>query len=203
MLWIGATDAAQEVVKERAVLERERAIGVKLRAYVASKLIVLFGLVTVQTVLYSAILFAFRPFDAGAGAWLAIFALLIATGCAAVCMGLAISGFAGTPDQSMSFVPLAVIPQLLFAGAIVPVAAMAEPAQSDLLRDLRPVVAGRGGHGDRYERPDRRVTGPRRGGGVRHQLLRRRAAVRTRRCSLGFALLFLALLLYSLRERPG
>ena len=45
-------------------------------------------------------------------------------------MGLAISAISGTPDQAMSFVPLAVIPQLLFAGAIVPVEGMAEPAQT-------------------------------------------------------------------------
>ena len=130
VLWLGAIDAAQEIVKERAVLERERAIGVKLRAYVASKVIVLFGLVTLQTLLYAGLLLAFRPLDADLGAWLAVFALLIATGCVAVCMGLAISAFSGTPDQAMSFVPLAVIPQLLFAGAIVPVAGMAEPAQT-------------------------------------------------------------------------
>ena len=130
VLWLGAIDAAQEIVKERAVLERERAIGVKLRAYVASKVIVLFGLVTLQTLLYAGLLLAFRPLDADVGAWLSVFALFIATGCVAVCMGLAISAFSGTPDQAMSFVPLAVIPQLLFAGAIVPVAGMAEPAQT-------------------------------------------------------------------------
>ena len=130
MLWLGAIDAAQEVVKERAVLERERAVGVKLRAYLASKLIVLFGLVTVQTVLYAGLLLALRPLDADFGAWVSVFALLVATGCVAVCMGLAISAISGTPDQAMSFVPLAVIPQLLFAGAIVPVEGMAEPAQT-------------------------------------------------------------------------
>ena len=90
----------------------------------------LFGLVTLQTLLYAGLLLAFRPLDADLGAWLAVFALLVATGCVAVCMGLAISAFSGTPDQAMSFVPLAVIPQLLFAGAIVPVEGMAEPAQT-------------------------------------------------------------------------
>jgi ABC-type multidrug transport system ATPase subunit/pSer/pThr/pTyr-binding forkhead associated (FHA) protein len=130
VLWLGAIDAAQEVVKERAVLERERAVGVKLRAYLASKLVVLFGLVTVQTLLYAGLLLALRPLDADFGAWAAVFALLVATGCVAVCLGLAISSISGTPDQAMSFVPLAVIPQLLFAGAIVPVQGMAEPAQT-------------------------------------------------------------------------
>lgn len=200
VLWIGATDAAQEVVKERAVLERERAIGVKLRSYVASKLIVLFGMVTVQTVLYTAILFAFRPLDADLGAWLSIAALFIATGCTAVCMGLAISGFAGTPDQSMSFVPLAVIPQLLFAGAIVPVAAMAEPAQT-----ISYAIFGQwslAAAGTAVDMNARIAESPDPGGAVAYGtgffdvgLLYGLAVL------LGFALVFLAMLVFSLRER--
>ena len=52
------------------------------------------------------------------------------TGFVAVAMGLVISAMAGSEDQAMSIVPLAVIPQLLFAGSIVPVERMAEPAQT-------------------------------------------------------------------------
>ena len=202
VLWIGATDAAQEVVKERAVLERERAIGVKLRSYVASKLIVLFGMVTLQTVLYTTLLLAFRPLDADLGSWLSIYALFIATGWTAVCMGLAISGFAGTPDQSMSFVPLAVIPQLLFAGSIVPVAAMAEPAQT-----ISYAIFGQwslAAAGTAIDMNARIAESPDPGGAVAYGtgffdvgLLYGLAVL------LGFGVVFLTLLVYSLRERPG
>ena len=42
-------------------------------------------------------------------------------------MGLLVSAVVRTQDQATSLIPLAVIPQLLFAGAIVPLARMAEP----------------------------------------------------------------------------
>jgi ABC transport system ATP-binding/permease protein len=130
MIWLGSIDAAREIIKERSVFEREAALGTRLSAYLCSKLIVLFSLVALQAVLYAGILFAFRPLNASATVYLEVFALLIFTGFAAVGMGLLISAAVGSEDQAMSFLPLAVIPQLLFAGAIVPVARMAEPAYS-------------------------------------------------------------------------
>jgi ABC transport system ATP-binding/permease protein len=39
-------------------------------------------------------------------------------------MGLAISASVRTEDQATSFIPLALLPQLLFAGALVPIATM-------------------------------------------------------------------------------
>jgi ABC-type multidrug transport system ATPase subunit len=130
VIWLGSIDGAREIVKERAVFDRESAVGVRLSAYVASKLAVLCGLVTVQVLLYAGLLLAFRPLDADLGAWASVSALFTATGFAAVGMGLLISAAAGSEDQSMSLVPLAVIPQLLFAGTIVAVERMAEPAQT-------------------------------------------------------------------------
>ncbi|MBD0282628.1 MAG: FHA domain-containing protein [Thermoleophilaceae bacterium] len=130
VIWFGSIDAAREIVKERAVFEREAAIGTRLGAYLLSKLIVLFGLVTVQTLLYAGLLFAFRPLDEPPANWAAVFALLLAAGFAAVAMGLLISSVVSTEDQAMSVIPLAVIPQLLFAGTIVPLAQMPEPAHS-------------------------------------------------------------------------
>jgi ABC-type multidrug transport system ATPase subunit/pSer/pThr/pTyr-binding forkhead associated (FHA) protein len=130
MIWLGAIDGAREIIKERAVFAREYALGTRIGAYLSSKLFVLFGLVAVQTLLYAGLLFAFRPLHSDTSAYLEVFALLIATGFAAVGMGLLISAAVSSEDQAMSFLPLAVIPQLLFAGTIVPVARMAEPAHS-------------------------------------------------------------------------
>jgi ABC-type multidrug transport system ATPase subunit len=130
VIWLGSLDAAREIVKERSVFERESAVGVRLPAYVLSKLVVLFGLVSVQVLLYTGLLFAFRPLDADLGAWVSVLLLFLVTGYAAVGMGLLISAAARSEDQSISIVPLAVIPQLLFAGTIVTVERMAEPAQT-------------------------------------------------------------------------
>jgi hypothetical protein len=45
-------------------------------------------------------------------------------------MGLLVSAAVRTEDQATSFIPLVLIPQLLFSGAIVAVAKMSEPVQS-------------------------------------------------------------------------
>ena len=59
-IWLGSIDGSREIIKERALMERERAVGVKLSAYLASKAAVLFVLVAVQCVLLAAIIFGLR-----------------------------------------------------------------------------------------------------------------------------------------------
>jgi hypothetical protein len=71
--------------------------------------------------IYAAVVLVFRPIHASAGDYVMLLGLLVATGFVAVAMGLAISAFVSSEDQATSLTPLAVIPQLLFAGAIVPV----------------------------------------------------------------------------------
>ena len=123
-LWLGSIDAAREIIKERAVVARESAVGVRSGAYLRSKLTVLFGLVAVQTGLLTGLLFALRPLHADAGAYALVIAATVLTGCAAVAMGLVISALVRSQDQATSLVPLVLIPQLFFAGAIIPVVKM-------------------------------------------------------------------------------
>jgi hypothetical protein len=130
VIWLGAIDAAPEIVKERAVVERESAVGTRLGVYLSSKLAVLFGLVAVQTLLYAGVLFAMRPLESSFDTYATVVGLLLATGFVAVTMGLLVSSLVTTQDQAVSLIPLAVIPQLLFAGSIVPLARMAEPART-------------------------------------------------------------------------
>jgi ABC-type multidrug transport system ATPase subunit/ABC-type multidrug transport system permease subunit len=129
-IWLGSIDAAREIIKERSVFDRETAVGLRLSAYLLSKLSVLFVLVTVQVVLNAGVLLIFRPLREPLSVYGEVFLILIATGFAAVAMGLLISTIASSEDQSMTLLPLALIPQLLFAGTIVPLARMAQPARS-------------------------------------------------------------------------
>ncbi len=123
-IWFGSLDGSREIIKERALSLREAAAGVGNAAYLFSKAAVLFGLVAVQALLMGLVVFAIRPLDAPTGAYLAVLAVLTLTGCVGVGMGLLISAFVDSEDQATSLVPLALIPQLLFAGAIVPVERM-------------------------------------------------------------------------------
>jgi ABC-type multidrug transport system ATPase subunit/ABC-type multidrug transport system permease subunit len=121
--WFGVMVAAREIVKERSVVERELAVGVRVPAYIASKAALLFALTGAQTIVLALIVITLRPLhQPGAGSSIVI--LLVLTSWAGVGMGLVVSALVRSEDQASSFVPLLLIPQLLFGGAIVAVAQM-------------------------------------------------------------------------------
>jgi len=139
-LWLGAINAAREIVKERNVLSRELMVGVRLSAYVASKLVVLFGLAALQTVLFTFIVLALRPLHAQSGTGLELTAIMVISSAIAVLLGLLVSAYATTEDQATSIIPLVLVPQLLLGGAIVPLKDMPTPMR--LLADLVPARWG-------------------------------------------------------------
>ena len=119
-MWLGSIAAAREIVKERSVFLRERAVGVSVSAYLISKVAVLFVLCSVQTAILTAIVFGLRPLHAGGTALGVVFVILLLTTMAAVAMGLLASTLARSEDQASSFIPLLLIPQLLFGGSLIP-----------------------------------------------------------------------------------
>jgi ABC transport system ATP-binding/permease protein len=129
-IWIGSIDASREIIKERAVLEREVAVGVRISAYLLSKVVVLFALAALQTLVLVGIVFALRPFHQPADTYLAVVGILVLTSFVAVAVGLVVSALVRSEDQATSFIPLVLIPQLLFSGSLVAVAKMSEPVKS-------------------------------------------------------------------------
>lgn len=125
-IWFGSIAAAREIVKERATFTRETAVGVRIVAYLLSKATLLFALVALQTVALCLIVFALRP--GGGNATVLIVAVV--TGWVGVGLGVLISALVNSENQAMSFLPLALIPQLLFAGQIVPVPDMSAPVKA-------------------------------------------------------------------------
>ena len=124
MAWLGTISSAREVIKERAVFERELAVGVRVAPYVLSKLAVLAPLVAVQTILLTLFVFTRQPLQMGAATYLQLVVVLALTGLVAVGMGLCLSALARTEEQAMTLVPVAMILLLLFGGALVTVANM-------------------------------------------------------------------------------
>ena len=78
-IWLGAIAAAREIVKERGVFLRERAVGVSIRAYLISKVAVLFSFCSVQIGLVALILFGLRPLHAESTTYAETTALLLLT----------------------------------------------------------------------------------------------------------------------------
>jgi ABC transport system ATP-binding/permease protein len=128
-VWLGTTSSCREIVKERTIVEREAAAGVRLDAYLVAKVLVLFGLSFVQVVILVAVTVALQPLHATPAVVLQVGGLCLLAAWASVGMGLVLSARARSADQASSAVPLLLLPQLLFAGAIIPTSLMPFPIQ--------------------------------------------------------------------------
>lgn len=128
-VWLGVTSACREIVKERPIVEREAAAGVRLGAYLAAKVSVLFVLGIVQVALLVLITVFLQPLHQAPAVYATTALLCVLAAWASVSMGLAVSAYARSPDQASSTVPLLLIPQLLFAGAIIPTSIMPGPVR--------------------------------------------------------------------------
>ena len=135
-VWLGSINAAREIVKERNVLDRELAIGVQVPAYIASKLVVLLALTAVQTALFALIVLALRPLHEARAVEVELVIVLVVSSWIAVLLGLLVSAYAKSEDQATGVIPLLLVPQLLFSGAIVPITQMTTPVR--LLATLIP-----------------------------------------------------------------
>ncbi len=123
-IFMGVVSTARTIVGELGVLERETVAGVRTDAYVTAKALVAFPLVIVQTVILFAVAVVLQPLNAPSDVYVQILVLVVVTGIAAAAMGLAVSARVRTTSQAAAAVPLLLIPQILFAGAVVPVAVM-------------------------------------------------------------------------------
>jgi ABC-type multidrug transport system ATPase subunit len=123
-IWLGVASAAREVVKERGLIEREFDVGIRLDAYVLAKALVLFALNLVQVFLLVVVVTALRPLGTGRSGLLELFAIAALTAWASAAMGLAVSCAAGSVDRAAGAVPLLLMPQLLLAGGLIPLAQM-------------------------------------------------------------------------------
>jgi ABC-type multidrug transport system ATPase subunit/ABC-type multidrug transport system permease subunit len=129
-LWFGAISSVRQIVAERGVLARELAAGVRTEAYLFSKGVVIGAVAAVQTALFVWIVFGLRPLgNAPSNAELHVLTICVLIAWVGVGFGLALSAFARSEDQAASFLPLILLPQLLFAGAVVTTKDMGGPIQ--------------------------------------------------------------------------
>ena len=160
-IWLGVTAAAREVVKERGIVEREFDVGLRLDAYILAKAAVLFALSAAQVLLVTFVVVALRLRGESGAAILELFGLGVAVAWTSVALGLAVSAAARSVDQATGVVPLLLIPQLLFAGALIPLARMPQAVRGPGGAQLRPLGVRRDGFGGRAAGP---VSGQRRRG---------------------------------------
>ncbi len=122
---MGSAAAVRELVKERAIYRRERAIGLSVWVYLASKVVVLGGLTLAQGVVLTLLALAGRPGAQSAvllGSPLVEMALTVAAVAAvSALIGLLISALVRDENQAMPLLVLLSMAQLVLCGALVPV----------------------------------------------------------------------------------
>jgi hypothetical protein len=128
--FFGLTYGLLQIVGELAVFRRERRAGLNIGAYVASKIGVLLPVLTAVTVVLLGVLRALdRLPAAGWDVYASLLVTLLIEAVSALTLGLLASAAVSNASQAALALPMLCFPQVLFAGAVVPVADMAAPGR--------------------------------------------------------------------------
>lgn len=119
-IWFGTSNAAREIVSERAVYLRERMVNLGLVNYVMSKFVLLSFFCLVQCTVLLAIVFFALGFHGGGLAFAMDLGYLTSVAICAVALGLLISTSVESSEAAMALTPIALIPQVVLGGMIVP-----------------------------------------------------------------------------------
>ena len=122
VFWLGCNNSAPEIVKERILFERERAVSVDPGVYYMAKLAVLGLAALVQALLVFGIVNVFCNLPAAEGAvGLATHVSTItAVALLGTLTGLAISALSRSEEVAVRTVPVVLIPQIVLANVIAP-----------------------------------------------------------------------------------
>jgi len=120
--YLGASNSIREIVKERAILTRERAVGLSPLAYVLSKALLL-GMITVVQAAVLVAVGVSRQDGPGAGSvagsgTFELFVVASATGLAAMALGLLISAFVSNADKALTILPVVLFAEFLLTGGL-------------------------------------------------------------------------------------
>jgi ABC transport system ATP-binding/permease protein len=118
----GCINGAREIVKEAAIYNHERAVNLAILPYMFSKIVVLGMLCLFQSAVLTLIIELGEPLHQGIflSPILETYITLSLTSLAGLMIGLTISAIAPTNDRAISMVPIILIPQVIFSGAIIP-----------------------------------------------------------------------------------
>ncbi len=117
----GCINGSREFVKEASIYRRERAVNLGILPYMFSKIVVLGLLSLAQSAVFALIVEAGEQFHQGIifPPLLEVYVTLALTSLAGLMLGLAISAIAPNADRAISIVPIILLPQVIFSGAII------------------------------------------------------------------------------------
>jgi ABC-type multidrug transport system ATPase subunit/pSer/pThr/pTyr-binding forkhead associated (FHA) protein len=126
-LWFGTSNAAREIVSEIAIYRRERMVNLSIFNYVMSKFALLTLLCIVQCVVLLSVVYGILgigdPLGVGNGEWSSFAPMLgtmVLTSMSSVALGLLLSAVVTSSEAAMGLTPIALIPQVVLGGMLVP-----------------------------------------------------------------------------------
>jgi len=115
-MFLGLTNSADDIIRDRPVLQRERNINVRLSYYVISKALTLAVFALIQCVLF--VLIGNSVLQIRGMFWIDL-GIMFMTAMSGVALGLLISSLVADPKTAANIVPLVLIPQIIMGGALI------------------------------------------------------------------------------------
>lgn len=123
--FMGMALSAKDLVSEREIFRRERAVGLRPAPYLLAKSIVFTGICLVQSAVMTAIVLLGKPgpehYLLLGGPGTEIFIAIALTACVCTYLGIAISAWVHSSDQVMPLLVVTAMAQLVLAGGLIPV----------------------------------------------------------------------------------
>ncbi|MGH7295138.1 MAG: ABC transporter permease, partial [Polyangiaceae bacterium] len=119
-VWFGTSNAAREIVTERSIYLRERMVNLRLLNYVLSKFVLLSFFCVLQCAMLLGIVFFALGFNGGPMAFVYELGNLVALAVNATALGLCVSTMVSSAEAAMALTPIALIPQVVLGGLMVP-----------------------------------------------------------------------------------
>ncbi len=115
-MFLGLTNSADEIIRDRALLTRERNLGSHLFTYLLTKLLTLSVFAAVQCVIF--VLIGNTVLEIR-GMFLPYFLWLFLTTVCGVAVGLLISSLVNDVKTALNIIPLILLPQIILGGALI------------------------------------------------------------------------------------
>ncbi len=115
-MFLGLTNSADDIIRDRPVLNRERNLNVRLSYYVIAKTVSLAVFALAQCVLF--VLIGNYLLQIRGMFWIDL-AIMFLTAMSGVSLGLLVSSLVADPKTAANIVPLVLIPQIIMGGALI------------------------------------------------------------------------------------
>lgn len=115
-LFMGLTVSAEEIIRDRKILKREKFLHLNHSSYILSKIGILFMISAIQTALFVAVGNSMLEIK---GMFFIYWAILFTTSCFANLLGLNISSAFNSAVTIYILIPILLIPQLILSGVVV------------------------------------------------------------------------------------